>query len=486
MKVLLALTPCLAVFFTIFVLRFNGLLAAASATLASLLLWVSSAFGPGSAAGLGRALLDMLLLMLIVASVLVPGLFFVEVTRRRGAPLAVATLVHSLKLPVQRATILITIGVGVFVESLTGMGVSLLVTMPLLLEQVPRRQAIGLGLVGMGLMPWGALALPSVLGAKLSGISETDFGQAAWLLSAPWALLLPTLASLIAHQAGETRFRSGLAAAIGIGLLLTSVMGVATWAAGIEVAGVLGGSAVILTLTLFNNSTDFAGRTKLPSGVWPYAVLVILVVVQKPLFAALSARNLAPHLSTDRLSWSVLSTPGLALCATAVATSVHVFDRTLFTSVATRIWRPLLATALFLLSARLLIEIGGTTALANAAADLPEELALLGVGLLGAISGFLTGSGISGNALFMPSAAKIGAGFGHSILFSAMQNAAAAHAALASLPIAAVLLAALTGKRTAEDDRTALTYGLWISGLSVGILMLWSLILLYSPFGLKG
>lgn len=53
-----------------------------------------------------------------------------------------------------RAAILIAVGVGVLVESLTGMGVSLLVTIPLLLRIAPRGQAIALGLVGMSLMPW--------------------------------------------------------------------------------------------------------------------------------------------------------------------------------------------------------------------------------------------------------------------------------------------------------------------------------------------
>lgn len=484
MKVVLALTPCLAVFFAIFVLRFNGLQAAASSAAASLILLAISAFGPSSAASLGRALIDTLLLMLIVTSVLVPGLFFVEAARRLGAPLAFATLFHSLQLPVSRSIIFLTVGVGVFIESLTGMGVSLLVTMPLLLEQVPRRQAIGLGLVGMGLMPWGALALPSVLGAKLSGISDTDFGQAVWLLSAPLIVILPMLTCLIARETRPTR--SGLSLAIGVGLVLMTVMGLATWTLGVEAAGVLGGLAVVLTLIFLGDRAGLSGSGTLVLGIWPYAALVSMVIVQKPLLAVLSVHELAPHISTDRLSWSVLSTPGLALFAVAVAASFRTFQIELFASVAACAWRPLFATALFLLSARLLIEIGGTAKLATAAAGLPRELALLCVGLMGAISGFLTGSGISGNALFMASAPQIGAGFGRSILFSALQNAAAAHTALASLPIAAVLLAALSGGRTTDDDRAALTYGLRISSFNIAILMLWSTVLLYVPFGPKG
>ena len=54
-----------------------------------------------------------------------------------------------------RAAILIAVGVGVLVEGLTGMGVSLLVTISLLLRIAPRGQAIALDLVGMCLMPWG-------------------------------------------------------------------------------------------------------------------------------------------------------------------------------------------------------------------------------------------------------------------------------------------------------------------------------------------
>jgi lactate permease len=95
--------------------------------------------------------------------------------------------------------------------------------------------------------------------------------------------------------------------------------------------------------------------------------------------------------------------------------------------------------------------------------------ALLAVILLGAIGGFATGSGVTGNALFMPSAAATGESMGTMAMFAALQNGASGHVAMAALPVAAILLSALD-KRTPEDDRTVMRLGLSLAAVHVVVL----------------
>ena len=288
-------------------------------------------------------------------------------------------------------------------------------------------------------------------------------------------LALPVAVQVFMRGRGVTEVPAVLATS----LVLCAAMGLATWSLGVEIAGVLGGLAVIVVLGLGAGGTAIFGKLWAASRMWPYAALVVVAVAQKLVIPVLAARGLLPILSTSRLAWSVLSSPGLALLTAALLASRSNVDSALLVAVGRRAWRPVVATALFLVAARILIEAGGTKALADAAGGLPAIPALVSVGLFGAISGFLTGSGISGNALFMPSAAAIGTSFGNLPVFAALQSAAAGHTALASLPIAAVLLATLP-ERSKADDRTAMSLGLSIAGANLALLVAWSATLLWA------
>ena len=65
--------------------------------------------------------------------------------------------------------ILIVVGLAPALESMTGFGISLLVTIPLVMAFAPRQKALRLSLLSMNIMPWGTLALATTVGAQLSG-----------------------------------------------------------------------------------------------------------------------------------------------------------------------------------------------------------------------------------------------------------------------------------------------------------------------------
>jgi lactate permease len=471
MKILLALAPSLAVCVAVFALRWSALTSAMLAAVLSLLIWAAGAFQPLTPATVASAGADTALLTAIVVSVIVPGLLFVEATRRRNSQQAIGDFVAALDLSQSRTAILIASGIGIFVESLTGMGVSFLVTMPLLLQLVSRQQALGLGLIGMGLMPWGALALPTLLGAKLAGVGESDFAREAWLQSAPVALILPLLAlALVRGRALGELSLIGLATSLG--LLSYLAMAGATWTLGAEAAGISAGLSVILFFALTAAGSNLWSILRARAELWPYLVLIAAVIGQKVLVVVLASQGVSFTISASQVTWSVLATPGLALLV-ASAIAMPRFDAAVLISTVKRAYRPVAATAMFLLSARVLIESGGATALADASSSLSPVPALMSVGLLGGVSGFLTGSGISGNALFMPSAAAIGQSFGQVTTFAALQNAAAAHTALASLPIASVMLATLPDRKK-DDDRSAFIIAMKIAGGNLILLLAWA------------
>lgn len=480
MNALPALLPAAAVCFAVLALRWSGLAASALAagiaiamwgahtTLGTALVGAAQATAPSHSASLAslvNAAIDATLLTAIVAAMVLPGILFVEASSRRGSTAAVARLVGTLSLPPAQAAILIAIGIGVLVESLTGMGVSLLVTVPLLIGLTERWRAIGLALAGMSLMPWGALSISGLIGAKLSGLPVDVLAQAVWLVSAPVAFALPLLCVLLIPRA-TTRdwFVACLAGAV-----LVAFIGLASLLVGIEIAGVTGGLAVTaLMAAVAKRAPDWRDALTAPA-LRPYVALILAVVAQKLLVVTLHRAGLSVEIATGRVSWAVLTSPGVALlAATAVTLAKHIDPSTLMVA-ARRGWRPVASVALFMLSARLLVEIGAIAALAGTLTGLGGAGAVAATALLGAVSGFITGSGITGNALFMPSAAVIGASFGDVPLFAALQNSAAGHTAMASLPVAAILLAALPA-RTPGDDRIILRLGLALAGWHLAVL----------------
>ncbi|MCA8926626.1 MAG: L-lactate permease [Alphaproteobacteria bacterium] len=466
MLALLSLLPCAVVVVAVLLLRTSGLVAALLALAAALALWVAGVFAPWSALALPHAVEDGLLLTTLVGSVIVPGLLFVEICRRAGSLDAVGRVIEAMELDAPRAAIVIVTGVGIMLESLTGFGVSLLVSVPLLLARFERGPTIALGLIGMSLMPWGALSVSALLGAKLAGLPVEVLAERALTTSGPIAAVLP-LACLLFTPRPDAR---AVGFAMAAGLALVAGLAATSYAIGVEVAGVGGGLAVLALAGLIAPDRRRVARAVAAPSLALLGILIAGVVAQKLLVPVLAAAGFAPVAGTGRVGYAVLTSPGIALVAAACIglvvwhRRIRRPDAPLVRLVATRTWRALLTIAIFLSMARLLVETGGIGALSALLAQAGEHTAVALVAALGGVGAYVTGSAIPSAALFMPSAAATGQSFGLVSLFAALQHSAAGHIAMASLPIAAILVAALPN-RSAADEREALRRGLQLAAV---------------------
>ncbi|MCP5149169.1 MAG: hypothetical protein H6983_11780 [Ectothiorhodospiraceae bacterium] len=467
MLALLALTPCLTLLVTIVVLGRGGLTGATCALVVTLMLWAGGVFSPADGRALADALVDAALLTAVVASVILPGLAFVATTERCGSREAIGELVARLELSPQRAALLIAAGVGVTVESVTGMGVSLLVTVPLLARLLGPTRTVAVALAGMSLMPWGAVALGTIVGAKIAGIDLATFGHAVWVQSGPIAFLVPLV--VVAVLPGRAAADIALAAVAG--LVMVAVLGGATRVLGIEVAGAFAGLAVAAVVAgpRLRSMPDALRDRRLA----PYAVLLAAVVLQKLLLRLLDGDQSGLTLSTGRIVWDPVTTPGVALAVATIAAGGATRLGGAWGALARRSARVMAAIVVFLAGARLLLESGGIDALVASISGLGATWALTATGALGSLSGFIAGSAVVGNALFMPSAAEVGSLFDARELFAALQNAGAAHGAVASLPLATLVAAAMPGDARGVD-RTAMRIGLVLAGVYAITMIAWA------------
>lgn len=461
----LALLPCAVAAFTVMILRRSVLTAAVLALLTALALWGLGIFAPAQPEHLARAITDAAVLALLVGFVIFPGLLFVEATNRNGGLKALVHAIESLSLAPSRAVILITVGIGVMMESLTGFGVSMFVTVPLLLQVVSRGRAIFLALIGMSLMSWGALSVTALLGAELAGLPVPVLADAILTTSGPVAAVLP-LFCLPFVQGSSLK---DVVYAVLVGAVLVISIALASRWIGVEVAGVIGGLAVIVVSIGVASSGRSLGKALAAPALLPYGLLIAGVILQKLIVPHLNAAGFAPAIETERVSFHVLSSPGIALflvtliCIALPSAQTRIEKGpSLLRHVAKRSWPALASIFSFLMAARMLVEIGGIQALAGLLSQLGLYPAVGLVAVLGGIGSYVTGSGVASNALFMPSAAAIGGNFDAVALFASLQHSAAAHVGVAALPIIAILLAALPN-REAGDEQTAMRMGLGLA-----------------------
>ena len=471
----LALLPCAVVVLAVLVFRFSGLVAAALSLACALVLWGSEIFSSPRVEHLNHAVIDALVLGLLVGVVVFLGLLFVEISGRGGGLAALEGAVGSLGLSTPRAVILIALGIGVALESLTGYGVSMLVSVPLLLRVVGRPRTIRLALIGMSLMSWGALSVAALLGAEIAGLPTPVLAEAILRTSGPVAAVLPFFCLLGLPGVGPRDVAHALIAGIVLigGIALTS-----HWI-GVEVAGVGGGLAVILFSIARAGSRGGLTKSLLSPAMLPYGLLIAGVVLQKLAIPHVTALGFTPAIETGRVAFRVIESPGLALLSVSLISIVvsRVTGRAEagglpLLHVAGRAWRPMAGIFLFLLTARLLVEAGGIGALAEMLSRLGAAMAAAAVTLLGGVGAFATGSGVTSNALFMSSAAATGASLEAPVLFAALQHSGSAHVAMASLPVIAILVAALP-ERQDGDERAAMRAGL-------GLAAVWLLIVVAS------
>jgi len=345
----------------------------------------------------------------------------------------------------------------------------MLVTVPLLMRIVTRKKTIFLALIGMSLMSWGALSVAALLGAELSGLTPQVFANAIATTSGPVAAFLPMLCVLVM---GDVRLQD-IVYAIFAGTILTIGIILTSYWVGVEVAGVGGGLAIILFSLVFSSSRRNLGKALIAPPILPYGLLIAGIVLQKFITPHFTTLGFAPVVDTGRVSFHILQSPSIALLIIAlVAIALRpkliasAGERPLLQEVWARSWRPLASIFLFLVTARILVEIGGIEALSATLSKLGPYLAVVLITVLGSVGAYVTGSGVTANALFMPSAAAAGENFDALALFAALQHSGASHVALASLPVIAILLTALPNRETSDDHiamRTALKLAtLWI------------------------
>lgn len=417
----------------------------------------------------------------LAISIILAGLFFYQAVRLTHASLFTAGQGEAngdARAPNStfsyRWLFAIAFFLGPFAESATGFGVGLIIALSFLARMgFTGAAAVAFGLFSQILVPWGALAVGTLIGASLAHVPVAAVGLRCALLTVP--LLLADLGIFwwLARRAGYIPGgRQRLMDVLWV-LLLGSLLWLANRLLSTEIAGVAASGLALALFYLANTRPRLADLRRVWPLAAPYIILTLALVTTRtvaPLrnglqqlavwqpYPGLPAFALLFHPST----WLVL-----VACATLLRGGPKQRLQAALAATGQAARTPVAVTLLFVLMGHLMAASGMADALARAGAHLAGAASWTLAPLLGAMAGFLTGSNVASNSMMMPLLSAL-AGPTHAdpLWLAAIQTTIGSSFTLLS-PIRVAMGCALAGLSGREHAvyRQILPFGLAALGL---------------------
>lgn len=358
---------------------------------------------------------------------------------------------------------------GPFAESATGFGVGAIIAVSILtrigLTGVP---AVVFALFSQILVPWGALAIGTVVGAALIHMPLTELGIRSALLSAVillgYLFVFWWLAARLRRPASTAEKLDDLFWL----LLLDALVWLMNRYASVEIAGVSATGALLAARYLRDHRPSIADIRVTVWRTAPYLALTLVLVATRlihPLGRALQ-QTLVLRPVADLPAFPFLYHASMLVLATALAYGAAMKIGGAWRPVFNEAWRagrvPVAVTLAFVVMAQLMSAAGIASALAAGWANIAGPLSLAASPLFGAAAGFLTGSNVASNGMMLPLQAALAAkASADPFWIAAVQNVAGSNFTLLS-PIRVAMATALLSLAGVETEvyRLVLPLGL--------------------------
>ena len=409
-----------------------------------------------------------------IAVILLGGVGLAEAMSRGGAQDRIAAWLEGTETGADRTVtlLLLVFGLTPFMESVTGFGLGVVITAPLLIRLglTPVRAVVS-GLLGLVLVPWGSLGPGTLVAAELGGQDFAGLGVWSALLSLP--VLVVSMVAVVALNLGRPTARQVVLAAAVV-LTQWGALVAANLTLGTPLAGLVSTSAVIAGLLAVtrvgSGPLPRVSRPLLVAGV-PYLVIVGGILAATGLLAATGTGH--AH------GWT--ASPALWLCAAAavavVTAGLPASDRWRLARDGLRRWVPIAGNAIVFVLLGIVMAATGMAGHLAATAQLSGPGFLAAIPAVGALGGYLTGSNTGSAAMFSTATTTAATGLGADPMIAlAGQNVAGSYAIIASPPriALAVGVALAPGQRLPAAAVAILTGAVAATAVVLGALV-WGL-----------
>ncbi len=402
----------------------------------------------------GRSLQYGVFNTLNISLILLGGVLLYRVLDQGGALNKIAeSILRSIDEPVHRLFALV-FGASVFFESATGFGVGIVVVAPLFmaLGYAPMQAAV-LALLGQCAVPWGALAIGTLVGAELSGVSEVRLGALCALFALPVTMLFGYFALRISDLLSRRALMLLCVYSAGLSFLLL----ICTLLVGVELAGCLAGLLVVAVAVIVASSGEARAQEQFPfAAFFPFVVLML----------SLCLTRLIPELKHSLQSIELKVFTGLSIAPfyhagtyllLSALVGLLLFNQArknayqLIVAAVRQWWLATLAVGSFVMLGQLMTDSGMTQSIALGIAQATSGYYPLAAPMIGALGGFLTASNTASNALFMDLQVTVATELSlPKDAIAAAQNAAGSNVTLAS-PGRLIFAASIVGQSGAES-----------------------------------
>lgn len=466
MEVLQAFSPIILIFLLLFIFKLSSLKACIIAYFFTIgVVWLTNTF-PLDFQQIATATIKGGLVASIAAYVLFFGILLFHLLKKAGAIEEMASFIsQTTNNQIVQVLILMT-GLSPLVESTSGFGLGFMVIVPILIALgFGRIQSALIGLLSLLAVPWGALAIGTVIGADLVNLPPALLGMGSAVLSLPLFFYFSALGVYIAG--GWQALKSNVLLIILFSLTFGCSITFFNLIGAVELAGVLS-SLINLVFGLLlirwsprrftNNITmkETAATTVSIQNMFiimsPYVFLTVLILATRllePLQHFLTTTWVI-YLPSFSFELPVIYSPGFWLLITCLFTIVvfrlnkqDVMDALKLTA---KQWTPFaIITVSFIAIAEIMSDSGMISLLAQALSTSLGSYFMFISPFIGSFGGFLTGSNVGSNAMFINLQTQIATQVNMNPELSAiLQNTSSSHATMAS-PARISLAAAICG-----------------------------------------
>lgn len=297
--------------------------------------------------------------------------------------------------------------VAPFAESVTGFGVGYIIALGALARLgIGGLPALLLGLFSQSLVPWGALAIGTTVGATLAGVTVNQLGVGSAILQVPVHALYLVLYWRIARAAGQPVPTAQKADDVAWTAALLGLVLLFNLYSDVEIAGAAATALLLALRFLRDERPDGARLAATLRAHAPYVALTL----------ALCATRLVPPLRdflkplgavkpfADQPAFAPLYAPGfwLVMVGAVAAWRARAPLARIVADTGRGAWRACTVTLLFVVMAEFYVGTGMAQSIAEALRAGAGRGAATAVPLFAAAGGFLTGGGAAANAMLMP------------------------------------------------------------------------------------
>ncbi len=401
------------------------------------------------------------ILTLSAVMVIIPGLYLNGVIRKQKTIDKITEWIEEIPISSENKALVLLLGFLPAVESLTGFGVSLFLGVPIFLKLFPTRKALKLSVLGMNIMPWGTLALATIIGSTLIDKSLRQLGTLTSLTS---FMVFPYIALVSLFVMGGIKaLKKYTPVALILGAIFSSLLLINNYYIATETAGVLAGLLTGLWGIYLASRKKNYFCTLLKDNplrlFLPYILVLSLIIFINFIHPLKEFLGNLLVISSETVRFSVFTSPGIIILLVALLMQIIKPVDVSWTEVLKKSKNACLSIMTFLFLSQTMLHSGMIDRMAAALSTLAEEKYFLILSpLIGMISGFTTGSNVGGNALLITVQDEIGQQWNQGALFAAVHNSGAGHMVFSSIPILILVLAIVKDIQQSEKINVTESY----------------------------